>query len=420
MGNHRKIPSQKHFFKDHKISWAALDAVAEGPSFSSQLGVLFLFFFAVCFFIYSTKAKVPVVVEGPGRIVSSMPSVVIRSQTTFTVAQINVRDNDVIRRGKILVTAKESLSPESLEMLREMIKNLQKINALPDASLCLNCRPSLQTLTQIYLGLRTQGEMLTLLANINDQIRHLNSVIETYSDIEKSVATNRIQIKNAERKLAEIKKRRAQVALAKEVEELEAMLVRENNEIAEKFRQGAAQIKEARRTLKARTKELVDRTEQIGKTYAVTAPSDGKVSNLKINGTGELVTAGQEIMEIIPANSEIMALIEVANKDISNIKIGDDVIVSIDSMPELDFGSLNGKILDIVNAEFEEVQRGPANTNFKIKVSIPKTVLSNGSTKKPILLGMTLKGRVVTRFESLAKSIYRVLFRVKENVKVSQ
>lgn len=420
MGNHRKIQNQKHFFKDNQISWAAVDAVAEGPSFLSQIGVAFLFLFVVCFFIYASQAKVPVVVEGPGRVVSSLPSVPLRSQSTFTVALVNVRDGDIVKRGQVLVTARESLSQESIDMLKNMIKGLQLINDLPDTALCLNCRTLLQQLTQIYLSIKTQGEMSHLMASINDQIRHLNSVVDGYNDLEKSVAGTRNQIKLAQKKLADIARRKGQVAQATEVENLESYIARESNSIADRFRTAASQIKDVRRTLKARTKELIDRTEQIDKTYAVQAPIDGKISNLRIKGTGELVTTGQELMELIPANSANIALIEVANKDIANIKIGDEVIISIDSMPELDFGTINGKILDVVSADVEENMRGPANTNFKVKVSIPVSSLSNGVGEKPILLGMNLKGRIVTRFESLAKSIYRVLFRVKENVKVKQ
>ncbi|MBL7554257.1 MAG: HlyD family efflux transporter periplasmic adaptor subunit [Bdellovibrionaceae bacterium] len=420
MGNHRKIQNQKHFFKDNQISWAAVDAVAEGPSFLSQLGVAFLFLFVVCFFIYASQAKVPVVVEGPGRVVSSLPSVPLRSQSTFTVALVNVLDGDIVKRGQVLVTARESLSQESIDMLKNMIKGLQLINDLPDTALCLNCRTLLQQLTQIYLSIKTQGEMSHLMASINDQIRHLNSVVDGYNDLEKSVAGTRNQIKLAQKKLADIARRKGQVAQAAEVENLESYIARESNSIADRFRTAASQIKDVRRTLKARTKELIDRTEQIDKTYAVQAPIDGKISNLRIKGTGELVTTGQELMELIPANSANIALIEVANKDIANIKIGDEVIISIDSMPELDFGTINGKILDVVSADVEESMRGPANTNFKVKVSIPVSSLSNGVGEKPILLGMNLKGRIVTRFESLAKSIYRVLFRVKENVKVKQ
>lgn len=420
MGNHRKIQNQKHFFKDNKISWAAVDVVAEGPSFLSQLGVAFLFLFVVCFFIYASQAKVPVVVEGPGRVVSSLPSVPLRSLSTFTVAQVNVHDGDVVKRGQVLVTARESLSQESIDRLKNMIKGLQLINDLPDTALCLNCRTLLQQLTQIYLSIKTQGEMSNLMTSINDQIRHLNSVVDGYNDLEKSVAGTRNQIKLAQKKLADIARRKAQIAQATDLENLESYIARESNSIADRFRTAASQIKDARRTLKARTKELIDRTEQIGKTYAVQAPIDGKISNLKIKGTGELVTTGQELMELIPANSANIALIEVANRDIANIKVGDEVIISIDSMPELDFGTINGKILDVVSADIEENMRGPANTNFKVKVSIPVSSLSNGVGEKPILLGMTLKGRIVTRFESLAKSIYRVLFRVKENVKVKQ
>jgi multidrug resistance efflux pump len=420
VSNHRKIQSQKHFFKDNQISWAAVDAVAEGPSFLSQLGVAFLFLFIVCFFIYANQANVPVVVEGPGRVVSSLPSVPLRSQSTFTVANVKVRDGEFVKRGQVLVTAKESLTPENIDMLKSMIKGLQIINELDDNALCLNCRTLLQQLTQIYLSIKVQGEMVTLLSNLNDQIRHLNSVVDAYNDIEKSVAVTRSQIKRAHKKIADVVRRKAQVRHARDMEELDRYIARETNSIADRFRQGASQIKEVRRTLKARTKELIDRTEQISKTYAMQAPIDGKISNLRIKGTGELVSAGQELMELIPAASANIALIEVLNRDISNIKVGDEVILSIDSMPELDFGTITGQIIDVVSADIEENTRGPANTNFKIKVSIPRQSLSNGTGERPILLGMNLKGRIVTRFESLAKSIYRVLFRVKENVRVKQ
>ena len=411
MGNHRKIQNQKLFFKDNRISWAAIDAVTDGPSYLSQLGVLFLFLFVLCFFIYSTRAKVPVVVEGVGRIVSSKPPIAIRSQNTFTVGEINVTEHDIVRRGQILVTAKESLSPESLELLKAMIKGLQKINELPDSSLCLNCRTLLKALSQFYLGIKAQGEMLTLLSSTNDQIRHLTNVVDAYNDIENSSGSARAQIKNAEKRISYIKRRRQAVARAREIEVLEDLMLRESSALEEKFRIAGSHIREVRRAIKAKTKELTERTEQIGKAFAVPAPIDGKVSNLKINSPGETVLLGQELMELIPSNSELIALIEVLNRDIANIKIGDEVIVSFDSMPELDFGTVSGRILDVVNAE-------SSNTNFKIKVSIPKLFLTNGNGDKPVLMGMTVKGRVVTRFESLAKSIYRALFRVKENAKV--
>lgn len=413
VGNHRKIQNQKQFFKDNRISWAALDAVTDGPSYLSQLGVLFLFLFVVCFFIYATKAKIPVVVEGQGRIVSSKPAIAVRSQNSFTIAEINVTEHDIVRRGQILVTAKESLSPESLELLRAMIKGLQKINELPDTSLCLNCRTLLKALSQFYLGIKAQGEMLTLLSSTNDQIRHLTNVVDAYNDIENASASSRAQIKNAERKLADIKRRRAQISRAREVEELEDFILQESSELEEKFRVAASQIREVRRSMKARTKELMERTDQIGKSYAVPAPIDGKVTNIKINSPGELILSGQEMLELIPSGSELIGLIDVLNKDIANIKIGDEVIVSFDSMPELDFGTVSGRILDVVSSE-------SSSNNFKIKVSIPKLFLSNSTGEKPVLMGMTVKGRVVTRFESLAKSIYRALFRVKDNVKVKQ
>ncbi len=421
MANKKQVPPPEQFFNSNQISWAAIEAASEGPSIVSQVGVFFLFAFFAAVAFYAFKTEVPVIVEGVGKISSSAPPVPIRSSATFTVNQLTVKDNQKVQKGQVLANSSENLRPEELAKVKSFLASVERINVLPDTALCLDCTPLLNSILQQYLGIRAQGEMLNLLSPMNDQVRQLAQVVEQYNDIEEGLVATRLQIKNSERKLQEIKKRNAEKVLAKEVEELESTIINAKTQIAEKFRGGASQIRDLRRTLKARTKELQERMEQFGKSYAVSAPYAGKIINLKLKGEGELVSSGQVLMEIIPEGSPMMASIDIQNKDVSNVKVGDDVIISIDSLPELDYGTLSGKVKEIVQADQDPQRPNAAGTNsFRINVTLAAEEMSKGSLRQPLILGMTLRGRVVTRYESLAKTAYRVLFKVKDEIQVSK
>jgi hypothetical protein len=311
------------------------------------------------------------------------------------------------------------LKPEDLAKLKSLLAGLARINALPDTELCLGCSAQLNSLSQVYLSIHAQGEMLNLIAPLNDQIRQLGQIIDTHNDIEKGLVATRLQIKNSERKLFEIRKRKAEKVLAKEVEELEGQIINAKTQISEKFRGSGQQIREVRKTLKARTKEVNERIEQFGKSYAIASPFDGKIINLKLKGAGELVSGGQVLMEIIPAGSPLMAAVDIQNKDVANVKPGDEVIISVDSLPELDYGTMTGTVKEIVQVAQEQGNPQAANS-FRVNVALPSDVMTKGLNSKPLLFGMTLRGRVVTRYESLAKSAYRVLFKVKDEIQVSK
>ena len=420
MASRRQVQNQKHFFNENQISWAAIEATKETPSVISQIGVLFLLLFFVIGAVYSFKTEVPVIVEGTGKITSTNPPVPIRTQATFTVDQLLVKESDSVKKGQVLANSAENLKPEDLAKLKNLLMGLGRINALPDTDLCLGCSQQLNALSQSYLGIRAQGEMLNLIAPLNDQIRQLAQMIDTHNDIEKGLVATRLQIKNSERKLQEIKKRHAEKVLAKEVEELDATIVNAKTQIAEKFRGSGMQIREVRKTLKARTKEVNERIEQFGKSYAIAAPFDGKIINLKLKGAGELVSSGQVLMDIIPSGSPLMAAVEIQNKDVANVKPGDEVIISVDSLPELDYGTMTGQVKEIVQVTPDQQTTAQSLNNFRVNVSLPSDQMTKGSMSKPLLFGMTLRGRVVTRYESLAKSAYRILFKVKDDIQVSK
>jgi multidrug efflux pump subunit AcrA (membrane-fusion protein) len=420
--NHKATPTD-NFFRNESLSWAVQEVSIEQPPFLAQFGIYFLLAFLIVSVIYVSVVQVPVTVEGVGKIASENPLLPIRSAVTFTVSEVHVADNQEVKAGETLVSSLENLKQEDAEKLKYYLREADKINSRKINDLCLNCVPIIDNLSRIYLTIRAEGSFLGLISPINDLIRQLRSEIEGYSQIKSSLAGITLQVETAQRKLKQIEARRATKVLAKEVEELNSVVVSGKAQINQRYKEAGRRISDMRSTLKARTKELDDRLREIGRVFTVKAPISGRITNFKIKGKGELVSAGQLLMELVPEKSQFVAQIDILNRDISKIREGDKVIVSIDSLPEVDYGTIDGTLIEINRNDSDESARGQAGVDsqadraYRAKIKLDKQSLGEGELEKPLLMGMGLRGRVITGKETLLKKLYMALFNIKEQLK---
>jgi hemolysin D len=76
----------------------------------------------------------------------------------------------------------------------------------------------------------------------------------------------------------------------------------------------------------------------------VTAPMAGTVTALAINGIGQVVGAGEEVLRIVPDGERLELEVHVSNADIGFIRRGQAVTVKIDAFPFTRFGSIAGTV----------------------------------------------------------------------------
>ena len=418
--NENKKANKEEFFRDGQVSWAAQEVTNEKPPLRSQVGVIFLFIFIVTSGIYANFTQAPVVIEGMGKLTSEIPPIPIKSNVTFTVEQILVKENQEVKKDQVLVTSADNLKPQDLERFKKFLGGIKRVNLRPVTTLCLDCMNEINDINSTYLTIKAQGDMLNIVSPMNDQVRQLSTQIQSYKNIDGSLSAVKLSVNNARSKLRQIKEKKAEKILAKEVEDLEATIVSGQTQINEKFRAGRVEIENSLNTLRARTKELEDKIDQFSRFNNIKAPFDGTVSNIKIKGLGELLSGGQVLMEIIPANQKLIAIMDIQNKDVADIKKGDEVIVAIDSLPEMDYGHALGSIAEINRVENSDQQQQQQAAAYRIRIAMPQQSLSKGSEEKPLLIGMTFKGRIVTKYESLLKSAYKILFKVKDDIQVKK
>lgn len=79
------------------------------------------------------------------------------------------------------------------------------------------------------------------------------------------------------------------------------------------------------------------------------APVDGVVQSLAVTTRGQVVTTGQELMRIVPANAPVAIQAYVTNEDIGFVSPGQKAVVKIDSFPYVRYGTLEATVEEVAN-----------------------------------------------------------------------
>ena len=149
------------------------------------------------------------------------------------------------------------------------------------------------------------------------------------------------------------------------------------------------------------------------------APIDGIVQQMAVTTVGQVVTTGQQLLEIAPANNALEVEALVANLDVGFIRVGQPASIKVDAFPFTRFGVLHGHVLRIAPeaVDEQEARRSLANAAAAANVSnaapsgpsgqaqsfvFPVTIALDDATMKiddsrvPLTPGMTVSVEIKT------------------------
>jgi multidrug efflux pump subunit AcrA (membrane-fusion protein) len=108
--------------------------------------------------------------------------------------------------------------------------------------------------------------------------------------------------------------------------------------------------------------------------YTIVAPEDGKVLFSSFLEDNQLLSQGQELFYVQPEESNYFGQLMVPQTGFGEIKVGQRVLVRLDSYPSSEFGYIAGEIEYISNIS-------TAKDSFLIKVDFPKGLQTNYNKK---------------------------------------
>ncbi|MGB6129925.1 MAG: HlyD family efflux transporter periplasmic adaptor subunit [Psychrilyobacter sp.] len=149
-------------------------------------------------------------------------------------------------------------------------------------------------------------------------------------------------------------------------------------------------------------KENIDLKNQIDK-GSVKAPITGTIQCSKVFNKGDYIPKDQKVLDIVPQASKLKMIVDIANKDISKIKVGQLIKYRIDSLLYKEYGVSRGKVVKI----------SPDSSNkgsFRMEGTIDREMLENNHGNQELLkIGMTSDIRIVTTQKSVLRVILEKL-----------
>jgi multidrug efflux pump subunit AcrA (membrane-fusion protein) len=348
-----------------------------------------------------------------------------------TVAEIRVKANDRVNQGAVLAVLRDDALATKQQ---ELGSDLQAITA------------------QLTQG---QRRMLALQAQIGAEkeatARSLAAASHRLEDLERSYqdhqATTRSDLRAAQARvglaqeelkryndlaargaLGELQVQEKQAALDTALATLDrtqalvnpsdASLTQTRQEIAQIQARGRAtlaeldqkqtQLAQDQSDLQRQRQVIEQRLGQIDRDLArltLRAPVTGVIQDLALRNPGQVLSAGEVVAHLAPAQAPLLVKALVNQNDISQIKPGQGVTLRIDSCVYTDFGTLPG----VITAIAPDVQGTGQGARYGVSIHPQTTTLYNGDRPCALQAGMEGQAHIPLRAETILSFWWRKL-----------
>jgi HlyD family secretion protein len=165
-----------------------------------------------------------------------------------------------------------------------------------------------------------------------------------------------------------------------------------------------SQIDDTIKSINEKINELKMNIEAVNRNiddYEIKAPSDGilhMVVNIK---EGDLLQSGYQIANILPEeNNKYKVYLYISNKDIANVKTGQNVKFQVLAIPYQEYGYINGKITKL--APDSSLEQKSGQNFYEAEATIDnKPLYSHKRERVYIKSGMVVNAKIVTRKEKM-------------------
>lgn len=191
--------------------------------------------------------------------------------------------------------------------------------------------------------------------------------------------------------------------------QVEEMTARKAEEAGKFRRRASDELAELERNI-ATLGDQVSRADDQEDRAVIRAPLDGYVKNLKYVATGNVVKAGEPIMEIVPAKDQLVLEAKLLPSDRGYVKLNQEAVVKISAYDFYRYGGLEGRVHAIA-ADADEGKN--QEQYFRIIVETNKAYFGDPSQGMSITPGMNGEVDIKVETQSLLWALLRPIFRLK-------
>ena len=311
--------------------------------------------FLITGLVWAAFSPLDQVVSGPGKIISVEQNIVLQSQDTAEIKEVNVSVGQVVKKGDTLFVLDPTIPQADLTQARGSYEGV--ILAL-DIS---------------------RKEILTIEARIRNTVE--------IEDMTKQLVDRNFQSKRA---LIEQREKRLELE-----QSLIAAKAKQNDLLSQKT------IYEQQLVKAKRKSELI----------RIIAPRDGVILELSTLTRGSVARAAEPIVTLVPTDVPMIAEVTIDPSNISGVSKGKRVKIKLDAFPFQRYGFIEGIVNSVTpDAIPSKTQNGRTNYIARIifdQAAHTTEILGN---VKP---GMTLVGEVITDRRTVLEYMFDPLLKIK-------
>jgi len=160
--------------------------------------------------------------------------------------------------------------------------------------------------------------------------------------------------------------------------------------------------------------ESLPRLEERVSRTVIRAPMEGIVSRLNFRTPGGFVNTGDVMLELVPTGEALIIEAKIMPKDISRIRVDDDVRIRLSAYDSAKYGSVDGRVLRISpDAVVDERNQGAS--HFLVDVAIEgDLVLEETGVAVTFIPGMTATVDVLSGKRTVLEYIWQPMAKVQE------
>ena len=411
--------------------------VPTGISFTLYLLLSML----VLFFLWSYFSKIDEVISTRGKLVATLPNIVLQPIETSQIASLNATVGQIVKKGDILATLDPTVTGADLNQVKER-----------SASLDSQVR---------RLEAERDGKTFVSSSNIHDELQgnldagrseafraHITRLNENISRLKSSISNNALEVRNLENRLQSLKEietmneqlvekqfqsRKGLLEIRDKRLEIESTLLsvkNKDNELRKELSgteaDRAAYVSEYRQKvleeLVTAQRERDSLAEQLVKnqrrssSITIEAPENAVVLEVAKLSKGSVIREAEALITLVPLEASLEAEVKIEASDISNVNIGDPVRVKIDAFPFQKHGIVEGSISRISQDTTSNSSDDKKNTFgfYTARVSLKEISLDNLNKPLKVLPGMTLTGEIVVGKRSIFSYIAYPIMKTKD------
>jgi multidrug resistance efflux pump len=359
------------------LSEEILEILNETPGWVVRCGTMVFLFIIALFLAGAWIIRYPEILRGEAVVTTEAPPIKVVSEAGGRVTRLVARDEVFVKKGDILAETESTIRLESIPVLQSLIRESRsfltnhtgKINLPADSLTWGELQEDVNRLRhhyQEYQLLQSDDYHRLQAKNLREQIAELNRMVQVN---ERQRALHAQELRNVEDSYKTDEKLYAEQIYSKqefqkkantylekrtEAEDFNKEIIKNKLKLAEvekELQYLAHNLQEKKRACLAGIGQHLQNIENglknWQKRYLITAPADGKLVYLKQLTENQYVRPADTLFAVIPAQQQYVALVDIPVRGMGKAGVGQKVILKMDDYPFQEFGTLEGRVLNM-------------------------------------------------------------------------